>query len=135
MNYIAKTKRGRNTRTAATVVAIARRGRNLPFRRFERFSQVSDLMLSHLEFMLSQVSEARPGAPKLVQLQAVKDLACFSRTTLLCSQCADVFALREGCFTAPLDNALNRLPLSNCLARIREEGKSASSGRTGGLPH
>jgi len=78
MNYIAKTKRGRNTRTAATVVAIARRGRNLPFRRFERFSQVSDLMLSHLEFMLSQVSEARPGAPKLVQLQAGRDLAHIS---------------------------------------------------------
>jgi hypothetical protein len=31
-------------------------------------------MISYLEFILSQVPESGPGAPKLVQLQAVRDL-------------------------------------------------------------
>jgi hypothetical protein len=34
-------------------------------------------MISYLEFILSQVPESGPGAPKLVQLQAVRDLAMF----------------------------------------------------------
>ena len=36
------------------------------------WGQVSYWTISHLEFMHSQVSEARPGAPRLVQLQAVR---------------------------------------------------------------
>jgi hypothetical protein len=45
---------------------------------------VSDRMISYLEFMLSQVSEARPGAPRLVKLQAVRYLetACNPDTML-----------------------------------------------------
>jgi hypothetical protein len=34
----------------------------------------SDRMISYLEFMLSQVSEARPGAPKLARLRTARKL-------------------------------------------------------------
>jgi hypothetical protein len=36
-------------------------------------------MISYVEFMLSQVPESGPGAPKLVQLQAVRDLGLWTR--------------------------------------------------------
>jgi len=35
-------------------------------------------MIPYLEFVLSQVPKSGPGAPKLVQLQAVRDLVLFA---------------------------------------------------------